>query len=72
MTVSSILFKQTLERFKKDVLQVNEIIHLRNSGIFLIPVLDRQGKVINIINLHKQRSFLPVDALIMVADMVVV
>ena len=50
---------------QKDDFHVNEIIHLRNSGIYLIPVLDRQGKVINIINLHRQSSFLPVDALIM-------
>lgn len=37
----------------------------RNKGIELIPVLDEQHKIIDLVNLKKQKSFLPIDAVLM-------
>lgn len=42
-----------------------DVISLRERNISVIPVLDREGRVINVLNLRYQRSYLPVDALIM-------
>jgi len=38
---------------------------LRESGIFFVPLLDEQNCIIDIIDLNKKRSILPVDVLIM-------
>jgi len=45
--------------------ELDLIIKLRNEKIFIIPVLDQNKRIVNIINLRNQHSYLPIDALIM-------
>tara|TARA_B100002051_G_C16728139_1_gene636538 strand:- start:1634 stop:2620 length:987 start_codon:yes stop_codon:yes gene_type:complete len=44
---------------------LNEIIELRNSDYSIIPILDSDNKVIDILNFRLMKSFLPIDAVIM-------
>ncbi|MGK0137850.1 MAG: dTDP-glucose pyrophosphorylase [Algoriphagus sp.] len=44
---------------------IEEIISLREKNFKVLPVLDEKGRVINIINFRLQKSYLPLDALIM-------
>jgi dTDP-glucose pyrophosphorylase len=44
---------------------VEQIVSLRTSGISLIPVVSKLLEVIDVVNLHEQRSLLPIDAVIM-------
>jgi dTDP-glucose pyrophosphorylase len=37
----------------------------RNKGIELLPVLDKQYRIVDLVNLKKQKSFLPIDAVLM-------
>lgn len=49
----------------KGAYQLNDVIHLRNEGINIIPILDGNSVVINVINLRVLKSYLPIDAVIM-------
>jgi len=49
----------------KNCYSLNEIIDLRSRDFKIIPVLDDEGRVINIINFRLQHSYLPCDALVM-------
>ena len=51
-----------LQRGRVDVA---EIRHYRALGITLVPVLDADGHIADIINLKKQLSYLPIDAVLM-------
>ena len=43
-----------------------KIIHsARNKGINLLPVLDIQQKIVDLVNLKKLKSYLPIDAVLM-------
>src|SRR6056300_606571 len=44
---------------------LDKIIALRNNHILIFPVLDAQRRIINVVNLREQKSYLPVDAMIM-------
>lgn len=44
---------------------LQDILALRNRGINIIPVLDEDHRIINVVNFKHKRSYLPVDALIM-------
>jgi dTDP-glucose pyrophosphorylase len=37
----------------------------RNKGIELLPVLDKQHRIVDLVNLKKHKSFLPIDAVLM-------
>lgn len=50
---------------KKDNYSLSEIIELRNKNFKVLPVLDSEGRIINVINFGHQKSYLPVDALVM-------
>ena len=41
------------------------ISYARNKGIELLPVMDEQGRIVDLVNLKKQKSFLPIDAVLM-------
>jgi NDP-sugar pyrophosphorylase family protein len=43
----------------------SDFSELRYLGINLIPVLDEEGRIVKIINLEKQKTILPLDAVIM-------
>lgn len=45
--------------------ELAEIIGLRDKNFIVLPVLDDANKIINVINFRLQKSYLPVDALIM-------
>jgi len=42
-----------------------DIIDLRSLGITIVPVLDTDRKVVNVVNFRQFRSYLPVDAVVM-------
>lgn len=44
---------------------IHQIIEYREKHFDILPVVDEYGKVVNVINLREQRSYLPVDAVIM-------
>jgi dTDP-glucose pyrophosphorylase len=42
-----------------------EIIQFRNNHIAIFPVVNQEKQIINVVNFRNQKSYLPVDALIM-------
>lgn len=46
-------------------IQVNEIHLLKGKGVTLLPCLDKENRIMRIYNLKKQKSLLPVDAVLM-------
>lgn len=49
----------------KDEYSIGQIINFRKDDFKIIPVLDSSKRVLNIINFRTQRTYLPVDAIIM-------
>ena len=59
-------FLQPNPRFlKRGEYDIHEVIELRNNGYNIIPVLDKNEVVVNVINFRYFKSYLPVDAVIM-------
>ncbi len=50
---------------RKDNYNIRDIIELRESNFKVIPIVNKHKKVINILNFRIQKSYLPVDAVIM-------
>ena len=50
---------------RKEVRDIHQIIKYRADNFRIIPVIDNDNKVINIINFRYMRSYLPIDAIIM-------
>ncbi|MFN9998041.1 MAG: sugar phosphate nucleotidyltransferase [bacterium] len=50
---------------KRGEYNIQEVIELRNSGFKVIPILDKNDVVVNVINFRYFKSYLPVDAVIM-------
>lgn len=50
---------------RKGDYRLSDVIAFRERNINVIPVVDRDHRVLNVLNLRHQRSYLPVDALIM-------
>lgn len=44
---------------------LEKVIEFRDNNFRIIPILDQNGKVINVINFRELKSYLPVDAVIM-------
>jgi dTDP-glucose pyrophosphorylase/mRNA-degrading endonuclease RelE of RelBE toxin-antitoxin system len=44
---------------------INKIIEYREGNYRILPVVDKDKKVVNVINFREKRSYLPVDAVIM-------
>lgn len=63
-SVESIMFREFQFIVEND-LKVNHIPELRKKGIQVVPILSKEGYLLRILNLNKQRSLLPVDAVIM-------
>lgn len=49
----------------KGAYSLNDVIELREKGFDIVPVVDSERKVINVINLRQLESYLPLDAVIM-------
>lgn len=59
-------FTQQHPRFlRRGEYSVEEVIDLRSKAFKVIPVLDKDDRIIYVINFRFQQSYLPVDALIM-------
>lgn len=50
---------------KNELMDINEIIQLRKNRFKLIPIVDQDFKVINILNFRLVKSYIPVDVVIM-------
>ena len=50
---------------KKENYSLSEIITLREQNLRVIPVLDAAERIINVINFRYQKSYLPLDVLVM-------
>ena len=50
---------------RKNNYRIDNIIDLREKFFKIIPVVDSSGTIVNIINFRLQKSYLPVDAVIM-------
>jgi len=50
---------------KKKGYDIQKLIEYRENGFKIIPVLDEQNHVINIINFRRLKSYLPIDVIIM-------
>lgn len=48
---------------------VQKIIDFRESNFKILPVLDKENKIINVINFKELKSYLPIDAVIMAGGM---
>lgn len=44
---------------------LKEIMALRKEDINIVPILDNEKKVINIVNFQERKSYLPIDAVVM-------
>ncbi|WP_339882828.1 nucleotidyltransferase family protein [Polaribacter vadi] len=44
---------------------IEKVIEYRNGNFRVLPVLDKDDKVVNVINFRETRSYLPIDAVIM-------
>lgn len=51
--------------YKEDIIDVDRIISLRKMSIKIVPVLDKNNHIIDIINFRKTKSFLPITSVLM-------
>jgi dTDP-glucose pyrophosphorylase len=57
---------QSHPRFlRKGELAVDKVIEYRESHFRILPILDKDDRVVNVINFRETRSYLPIDAVIM-------
>lgn len=63
-TVNSIIQNNPkfIRRGERDI---NKVIEYREGNFRILPVIDKNDKVVNVINFREIRSYLPVDAVIM-------
>lgn len=50
---------------KRGDYNIQQIIEYRDAGFKILPIIDKNSKVINVINFRNFKSYLPVDTLIM-------
>ena len=59
-------FYQALPKFLyHDQQDVKNILELREKGFSIIPILDREKRIIDILNFNFYRAYLPMDAIVM-------
>lgn len=63
-SVDIVMFRN-FQYLRENALNVALIPQLRKLDIWMIPVLNESGKLCRIINLNKQKSLLPIDAVVM-------
>ena len=63
--VVGLFIKDNPKFIRKDNYTIKDIIELRENNFNVVPILDNNNKVVNILNLRIQKSYLPVDAVIM-------
>jgi dTDP-glucose pyrophosphorylase len=50
---------------RKGEMDIDKVIEYREGNFRILPILDKDNKVVNVINFRETRSYLPVDAVIM-------
>jgi dTDP-glucose pyrophosphorylase len=50
---------------RKGERNIKKVIEYRENGFKIIPILDKDDRIVNVINFREIRSYLPVDAVIM-------
>lgn len=50
---------------KKGSYSIEDIIEYRKQNILIIPIVDEQNTILNVVNLKEYKSYLPLDAVIM-------
>ena len=60
-----VMHRQFLYMRQEDITDVEEIQHQKQMKMQLVPILDKEHHIVDIINLEKYRTRLPVDAVIM-------
>jgi dTDP-glucose pyrophosphorylase len=60
-----VMHRQFLYMRQEDITNVEEIRHQKQMKMQLVPILDEEHHIVDIINLEKYRTRLPVDAVIM-------
>jgi dTDP-glucose pyrophosphorylase len=63
-TVNSII-QENPKFIRKGERDLNKVIEYREGNFRILPVIDENDKVVNVINFREIRSYLPVDAVIM-------
>lgn len=59
------LMNQSPKFINHESYQINKIIEFRNNNIKILPVLNKEGRIKNIIDFSKKKSHLPIDVVIM-------
>lgn len=57
--------KSSFRFIRKGETSLNDISNFRKLNIKILPEINQQGLLIGVVNLEKQKSFLPLDAIIM-------
>jgi dTDP-glucose pyrophosphorylase len=63
-SVESIIHK-TPKYIRKGERDINKVIEYRENNFRVIPILDKNDSIVNVINFRELKSYLPVDAVIM-------
>lgn len=50
---------------RKGEMDIDKVIEYREGNFRILPILDKDNRVVNVINFRETRSYLPVDAVIM-------
>lgn len=50
---------------RKSDYNINDIIYYKENNFRIIPIIDDQDRIINILNFRQQKSYLPIDVVIM-------
>ncbi len=61
----STVYQPQPKYIRKGENDLKKIIAFREGHFQILPVLDKEDKVVNVINLSEMRSYLPIDAIIM-------
>ena len=63
--VVKLFIQETPKYIRKDDYCIKDIIEIREKNFKVLPVVDNKNKIVNILNFRMQKSYLPVDAVIM-------
>jgi dTDP-glucose pyrophosphorylase len=63
------IFQSSPRFITKGERDINKVIEYRERMIKILPILDKENRVVNVINFREIRSYLPVDAVIMAGGM---
>jgi dTDP-glucose pyrophosphorylase len=50
---------------RKDQYDIQDIVRYKSRNIMVIPIIDNNGRIVNIISLRQLKSYLPIDVVIM-------